>query len=383
MTSFLKKYNIELKTVGPVFIGSGKETNKKEAIFNNDSVIIVDAKKMFKHLCDKKLIDKYQNYMLDDNIDLKSFFEKNKIRENIYRDWNIKRFDRGQYSRNAKDINIGRFIRDGNEKVYVPGSSLKGMLRTILAGAYIIKNANCGVEKKLDETRRKLGNILSNDILNKEYKAAIDDIEVDIFHRKKIDDTNIADKINDSLRGLMVSDSEYISDEDMCICQKIDISLDGSKNKISSYRECIKPGVSIKFSITVDSRYCDYTKENILAAVKIFYNHYLHKVSNVFVEKWENYLKNNEVINISKKAYTCFLGGGAGFESKTIIYPSFNKERAVDFTSHILSVLFPDIDHNKEVSPSVMKCTCYNKEIYQFGACIFKEDNFKEEPIEF
>ena len=29
MTSFLKKYNIELKTVGPVFIGSGKETNKK------------------------------------------------------------------------------------------------------------------------------------------------------------------------------------------------------------------------------------------------------------------------------------------------------------------------------------------------------------------
>lgn len=50
MTSFLKKYNIELKTVGPVFIGSGKETNKKEAIFNNDSVIIVDAKKMFKHL---------------------------------------------------------------------------------------------------------------------------------------------------------------------------------------------------------------------------------------------------------------------------------------------------------------------------------------------
>ena len=91
MTSFLKKYNIELKTVGPVFIGSGKETNKKEAIFNNDSVIIVDAKKMFKHLCDKKLIDKYQKYMLDDNIDLKSFFEKNKIRENIYRDWNIKR----------------------------------------------------------------------------------------------------------------------------------------------------------------------------------------------------------------------------------------------------------------------------------------------------
>jgi len=31
MASFLKKYNIELKTVGPVFIGSGKIINKKEA----------------------------------------------------------------------------------------------------------------------------------------------------------------------------------------------------------------------------------------------------------------------------------------------------------------------------------------------------------------
>mgnify|MGYP006971300878 CR=1 FL=1 len=31
MASFLKKYSIELKTVGPVFIGSGKIINKKEA----------------------------------------------------------------------------------------------------------------------------------------------------------------------------------------------------------------------------------------------------------------------------------------------------------------------------------------------------------------
>ena len=94
-------------------------------------------------------------------------------------------------------------------------------------------------------------------------------------------------------------------------------------------------------------------------------------------------MKNDKAINISENKYTCFLGGGVGFESKTIIYPSFNRESAVDFTSHILSVLFPDIDHNKEVSPSVMKCTYYKNKIYQFGACIFKIDNFKEEPIEF
>lgn len=380
MASFLKKYNIELRTFGPVFVGSGKEINKKEVIFNNDSVITLDTKKMFNYLCEKRLIDKYQNYMLDDTKDLKSFFEENKISENTYRDWNIKKLVLGEYSKNAKGINISRFMRDGNGRVYVPGSSLKGMLRTILAGAYIIKNANCGVEKKLDETRRKLSNRPSDDILNKEYKAAIDDIEVDIFHRKKNYDTNIADKINDSLRGLMVSDSEYISDENMCICQKIDIDLCGSQHKLPYYRECIKPEVNIKFSVTVDCRYCDYTGESILEAVKIFFHYYWNRVTKIFNNKWKSDSKKYNNIEICKKEYTCFLGGGAGFESKTIIYSSFYREKAVDFTSHILSVLFPDVERDSEVSPSMVKGTRYNNKIYQFGACVFYK--FREEDIE-
>ena len=56
MTSFLKKYNIELKTVGPVFIGSGKIINKKEAIFRKASVIIIDIEKMFNYLISIRII---------------------------------------------------------------------------------------------------------------------------------------------------------------------------------------------------------------------------------------------------------------------------------------------------------------------------------------
>ena len=83
MASFLKKYNIELKTVGPVFIGSGKIINKKEAIFKKASVVIIDTQKMFKYLCDKRLLDKYQDYMLDDRMDLATFLKNNNIDEAV------------------------------------------------------------------------------------------------------------------------------------------------------------------------------------------------------------------------------------------------------------------------------------------------------------
>lgn len=380
MTSFLKKYNIELKTVGPVFIGSGKIINKKEAIFRKASVIIIDIEKMFNYLCKKRLLDKYQDYMLDDRMDLATFLKNNNIDEKVYRGWNAKELSLGDTKSTSngdvKSKGISGFVRDGNGRVYVPGSSLKGMLRTILTGAYIIKNTGCGVAKKLDYCKQKLGNRPYKSNLEKAYKATMDDIEVQLFHKNLFSDPDgknkLENKINDSLRGFMVSDSEYISDEDMCICQKVDVRLDGKENTLPLYRECIKPGVTIRFSITVDSTFCDYNKKSIIEAIGLFYNDsYWTKVSKQF----------KNVAPVINDRYTCFLGGGAGFESKTIIYPSFDRLKAVDFTSDILSVLFPDVSHNadKEVSPRVVKCTYYKNNKYLFGACILDKFSDPEE----
>ena len=383
MASFLKKYNIELKTAGPVFIGSGNIIHKKEAIFKKASVIIIDTQKMFKYLCDKRLLDKYQDYMLDDRMDLATFLQNNNIDKDVYSKWDAKELSLGDTTStrkgdDAKSKGISSFVRDGNGRVYVPGSSLKGMLRTILTGAYIIKNSDCGVAKKLDDSKWKLGNHPYKGSMEKEYKAAMDDIEVQLFHKKLFSDpegkNKLENKINDSFRGFMVSDSEYISDENMCVCQKIDIGLEGKERTIPLYRECIKPGVSIKFSITIDSTFCDYDKKSIIEAIGLFYNDcYWKKVSRQF----------EKVAPIIKDRYTCFLGGGAGFESKTVIYPSFERPKAVDFTSDILSVLFPDVNHDadREVSPRVIKCTYYKNNKYLFGACKLDKFSDPEEPI--
>ncbi len=379
MGDFLKKYNIELKTVGPVFIGSGETINKKEALFKKDKVVIIDTKLMFEYFLKRNLLKQYQEYMLDTSKDLAVFFKDNNIDEKIYKTWNIKEFSLGDTKStgdgDVKGRGIVRFVRDGNGRVYVPGSSLKGMLRTILAGAYIIQNSNCGIKEKLDETAWELGKNPRRKEFEKAYKNTLTDIDVKIFHKDLFPNSDgknkLDNKINDTLRGFMVSDSEYISDEDMCVCQKVDVSLDGTEILIPLYRECIKPGVTIRFSITIDSSFCKYTKPDIIESIGSFYENYWNKVSKQFKKA-----------PISKDRYTCFLGGGAGFESKTIIYSSFERTKAVDFTSNILSVMFPNAKHDKdmEVSPRVVNCTKFEHTKYLFGACSL--DKFKEEPID-
>jgi len=44
MGAYLKKYDIELTTLGSVFIGSGYNTKKKEAIFFKNKVVLIDTK---------------------------------------------------------------------------------------------------------------------------------------------------------------------------------------------------------------------------------------------------------------------------------------------------------------------------------------------------
>lgn len=49
MDSFLKQYHVMLHTIGPVFVGSGKQLNKKEYIIDKrkKEVLVFDMGKMF------------------------------------------------------------------------------------------------------------------------------------------------------------------------------------------------------------------------------------------------------------------------------------------------------------------------------------------------
>lgn len=121
---------------------------------------------------------------------------------------------------------------------------------------------------------------------NKFLKEQIGEIETSIFHTiqrrdergKPVKNMNA---VNDMMSGLVVSDSEPLSIEDLVLCQKADENLDGKSHNINMLRESIRPGVDICFSLTIDSQICSITKQNIMDAVAYFsdqyYNNYLSK----------------------------------------------------------------------------------------------------------
>lgn len=95
-------------------------------------------------------------------------------------------------------------MRDSRQRVYVPGSSVKGALRTVILSALIAQ------EKKGSRPDRSI------------------------------------------LRDLSVSDSEVVPDAAMILSGKSDVNTRGEEKKLPLCRECIRPGTELRFRLTLD-----------------------------------------------------------------------------------------------------------------------------------
>ena len=391
MESYLKRGYIEFLTLSPVFIGSGKELNKKEYIYdrNNSSVQLVDFRKLYEGLQSRRLLDAFEAYLMEDadannpdnrnqrrqqrgNRELIDFLRDNRVPEAAYKTWymgSVKVADKSMNLRSAKSVQM--FMRDAQNRPYIPGSSFKGMLRTILEVRYFLAHR--------DEAGEMADAILGAEKKKRNWYLAEEDKEIDVrsMHRKMFEvysgnpQRSLADQNNDMLRGLMVADSQPIGLEDMCICEKIDVSVKGEERRIGTFRECVRPGVVIRMPITIDTRACSFTVKDILAAMEAFNKNYITQFSCKF--EAEAPTRGN--------ATTFYLGGGAGYLSKTVTYGIMHGPEAVRMTAEIIDVTLGDKarrehHHSRDpvtgVSPHTLKCTKYQGRLCQMGACCVK-----------
>ena len=72
-------------------------------------------------------------------------------------------------------------------------------------------------------------------------------------------------------------------------------------------------------------------------------------------------------------ASTLFLGGGAGFFSKTLSYPYEGKQLALQHVSAFMCKSFRAHHHENDpalgISPHTMKYGLYQQELFPFGPC--------------
>lgn len=361
MKETLKTYQIELTVKGPVYIGSGNEIYKKEYLFLNKSKIgVVDIEKLYLLVRKKHLERDFEKFMSEDTReDLKHWMIRNKIP--------LTEMERCmKYTENAGDISFQKgkmqimsCITDPYGNPYVPGSSIKGMLRTILLSEKIMKNPEqyksdkMQMKSELTEASKRGRSILSRNIAS---------IEENAFHVLNKTDKK-SNAVNDIMSGIIISDSEPLSREDIILCQKWERHAEGGMKTLNLLRECIKPGTVIRASLTIDTTICKITKDEIMNAVKAFYEQY-----------YENFQKIFSTMD-KGKPNTVFLGGGCGFVSKTIIYPLFGKREGVFTTKDIFDKTNVPREHKHVkdpqygVSPHILKCTQYKGKEYMMGHC--------------
>ena len=260
-------------------------------------------------------------------------------------------------SRTSRSKEIEAFVKNAYGIPYVPGSSIKGMIRTALI-AHEIKNN----PKKYADTREIIWEN-STERANRKWclKDEIEQLEKQALYTLERDERNAGNAVNDNLSGLHIGDSNPIDLKQLTLCQKIDYTLDYVEKELPLLRECIIPGTDIEFEVSIDSTICPYDMEDIIKAL----NEFQEICYQNFYVRFRRGSKGKNIV---------WLGGGCGFLSKTVIYPLFGS-RAMKVVDNIYrNTLGPSYGKHKhtkdlglKIAPHVCKCTRYRGKLYDMG----------------
>ena len=373
----LKTYKATLTAKGPVFVGDGKDFSKKEYIIakDKDKVNILNMNKFYGFLYKKKLANSFEKFMLDKNQkNLSTYLKDN----NLFNDalkfvWYSLNLD----TRDFKGLEIKTFIKDSYGNPYIPGSSLKGAIRTVLATAHIAEN-----ETQREQFRQNLLNELPDKTSRNRYlQNAAKHIENKIFRKLNRENTKPDDAVNDIMQGVIVGDSEPLSISNLTLSQKLDLRLDGKKNKLNILRESLKPGTKIVFPLTIDEDICKYTEADILEAI--------YKFDELYNDNFLKKFNDMDILRADKPQI--FMGGGAGFVGKTLVYPIMGRKDGLDAVIQILNSTVKNNNSKKGgkkpksnskepphsqdkklgISPRALKCAEYDGQLLQMGLCEF------------
>ncbi|MGT2866903.1 type III-A CRISPR-associated RAMP protein Csm5 [Streptococcus fryi] len=288
-----RRFDFRLLTLAPVHIGNGKTYTNKEYILENQRLYFPDMAKLYAHLITINRHEAFERFLLRDGEGkrLIDFLNDQKISTRdfggysldtsllVYENHRKKRFD----NRKSKEFNgVNQFVRDPFDKVYIPGSSLKGAIRTILMNT----------RWKQDNFKLQRGNKVVENRTVIPWGAKKDKPFDDLFHH------------------IHVSDSLPLEIDCLMVAQKWDYS---SRKVIPEslpvYREAIKPMTHLRFTITTTSDEAAELIEHLQTYASEFYSLY----RDFFLRDLKDKYKQDNV------QYPIYIGAGSGVWTKTVM----------------------------------------------------------------
>lgn len=383
MNDFIETKIVHLKCLSPIHIGSGDKLDKNQYVFDKDRGIVYLLKmNQWLNFLTKEGTKSVTN-IKSNNKSLGSFTElghvlghKSNALIESYKNFIFNRkkgqflycwcvdneisinkldtccFAKAYIASDKKDLNdLMPLIRHIDGSVYIPGSSIKGAMRTALLCYLIKKSPAC---ESWRDTLRKIINSVNQRNIDKYYKCFANKIEQLIFYKCKEYDPALQNARADIMRGLRISDAKCHRNIKTKIYRKVDISLHkgktGNIKKLPLYREYIPSETEFTFTITVEKQFMKMIGINNV-------NELIKTIT------WQT----NKIIDLEKSVFNeydkCWsgveneanliMGGGAGFLSKTIMYSILPKAEAVNAVKSYLDLAFSS--YNKRLHKRMPK----------------------------
>ena len=292
-----KRYQFILRTVAPVHIGCGETYTPKEYIYENGQYYFPDMGKLYREIekTGEATVTMFEGFLMQSgnrdsrhNPRLINFLRDSAIKSRNFGGYAVKEtgYEIAETSVNRYGsqvpvpVKTGRlnevaaFIKDPYGNPYIPGSSLKGAIRTILINEVF----------KVDNSRNARFAI--------PWGAQRDRAFSDIFH------------------DIRVSDSQPLPTEKLILAQKWDYSaIKGEARALPIHRESLKPFTEVLFTITAEGEEAISLLDSLGTYAKQHYTHY----KTYFLDEFpDRYIQ-------SHIQYPIYLGAGSGVWTKTFI----------------------------------------------------------------
>lgn len=373
----------ELTCISPIHIGNGELLKQYEYIFTKDRnqqrIYFLDKAKWMTFLVRHDLIDDYAQSVFSGRMNLYGWLQSQRIgslsaiiREvcNASADVYLVR------ERQQRVNDISRQVKTPNGVPYIPGSTLKGAIRS----AILFHDIRQHPEAYLPFWNRIKAAMEAGN--RRQMRDLAQNIERQAFTRLKQQKNRPDDALQSVMKGLAVSDAMLVGHErDTVILQKYDVSSirrEGLKgHPLALFRECIPAGRKFRFSMTLDkdiARLIGITSlDDVWQWVRDYLAFGLAQEKGVFGHEYKGEFEESKLADIR-------LGGGTGFLSKTVYYAlAPNGEGRTVLANFFDDVLFTrrNCHHHKtkddRLTPRTLKLAWADNDRWILGLAAVKE----------
>ena len=293
MKTEYRTFQFSLLAMAPIHIGNGEKYTSREFIYENGYYYFPDMGKFYNRVVEEGYDQKFERFLQETkpnarNNRLISFLDDNRIFNRDFGGYRIVEtgleIEKNNRASKLGTINeVAKFMRDPFGSPYIPGSSLKGAIRTILLNT----NPDWNNKNAVDFRGRS----------PKENKKMIP------WGVKK------GQEFNDLFNAIRVGDSKPFNNEQIILVQKWDYSAKSLTAKpLPLYREAIAPLTKINFTITTTTKEAGILMEELGQRAQAFYKEY----KTFFLSDFpENKIQPN-------LQYPIYLGAGSGAWTKTL-----------------------------------------------------------------